>query len=146
MSGMVVVDASMAAMWAVPEPYSAQALALADRWARAVTRILAPCLLLAEVTNAFYKRVLRREMDLATAQKALEVIYGFSIEIREEPGLQARAMELAHRLQQPTTYDCQYLALAEYYGCDLWTGDRRLFNTAKRPFPWVKWVGEHARA
>lgn len=143
----VVIDASLATMWAVPEPYSEQALTLADRWAQAATRLLAPCLLLAEVTNALYKRVVRKEMGLDNAQAALEVILGFSIEIREEPGLQFRAMQMANELRQPTTYDCQYLALAEHYRCELWTGDQRLYSTAEGKFSSVKWIGGefHAR-
>lgn len=144
MSETVVVDASLAAMWAVPERYSEQALTLADRWARTGTHLLAPCLLLAEVTNVLYKRVLRGEMDLGTAQAALVVILGFTIEIREEPGLQARAMALAYRLRQPTTYDCQYLALAEHHRCELWTGDQRFYNAVKDVMPWVKWIGHYS--
>jgi len=143
MSKAVVVDASLAAMWAVPERHSPQALALAERWANGTTRLLAPCLLLAEVTNALYKRVVRKEMTIDTAQAALNVIFGFDIELREEPGLQIRAMELAHRLKQPTTYDCQYLALAEHYRCELWTGDQRLHGAVAGALPWVKWIGQY---
>lgn len=141
MSEMVVIDASLATMWAVPEPYSAQALILATHWAREGTRLLAPCLLLAEVTNALYKRVARGEMDLDTAQTALEVILGFGIEILEERGTQLQAMALAHQLKRPTTYDCQYLALAEHYRCELWTGDQRFYNAVKKVIPRVKWIG-----
>lgn len=137
----VVVHASLAAMWVVPERYSAAALGLAERWARDGTRILAPCLLLAELTNALYKRVLRREMELATALAALDVALGFSVELCEEPGTPARAIELAHELGQPTTYDCHYLALAERYECELWTGDRRFFNTVAKSVSRVRWVG-----
>jgi len=142
MSETVVIDASLAAMWAVPEPYSAQALALATRWDQAGTRLLAPCLLVAEVTNALYKRIVRGEIDLPTAQAALQIILGFSIEIREEPGLSARAMALAHEFRQPSTYDCHYLALAEHYHCELWTGDQRFYNAVKDAIPWVKWIGD----
>ncbi len=77
-----VVDASVAAMWAIPEPYSDKALTLALRWARAGTRLLAPCLLVAEVTNAMYRRVVRGELDLPAARAALEIVLEFSIEIR----------------------------------------------------------------
>lgn len=143
MSEVVVIDASLATMLAIPELYSERVLALADQWAETGTRLLAPCLLLAEVTNALYKRIIRGEMDLNTAQAALEVILGFDIEIREEPGLQARAMALAHQLKQPTTYDCQYLALAEYYQCELWTGDQRFYNSVKDVMPRVKWIGKY---
>lgn len=138
----VVVDASFATMWAVPEPYSERALTLAARWTREGTQLLAPCLLLAEVTNAVYKRVVRGEMDVDTAQAALVVILGFGIEIREEPGMQRQAMALAHQLRRPATYDCQYLALAEHRACDLWTGDERFYNAVKHAHPHVQWIGQ----
>jgi predicted nucleic acid-binding protein len=93
------------------------------------------------VTNALYKRIVRGEVDLDTAQAALAIVLGFGIEIREEPGLQSQAMTLAQQLRRPSTYDCQYLALAEYHGCEFWTGDQRFYNAVKRTFPRVKWIG-----
>lgn len=141
MSAAVVVDASLAVMWAVPESNSERALALASRWAEEGTRLLAPCLLLAEVTNALHKRIIRRDLDHSTAQAALRIVLGFAIEIREEPGLSARALELAHRLGRPTTYDCHYLALAERHRCELWTNDQRFFNAVKSTMPFVRWIG-----
>ncbi len=143
MTGRVVIDASLATMWAVPERYSEQALSLAARWAEQNMRLLTPCLMLAEANNALYKRILRGEMTLTTAQAALDVILGFAVEIQEEPGLQARAMALARQPRRPTTYDCQYLALAEHHACELWTGDERLCNAVRQTFRWVKWVGEY---
>ena len=142
MPDAVVVDASFATMWAIPEPSSERALALAEEWAGSATGLLAPCLLVSEVTNALYKRVVRRELTLLEAQRALDVVLGFSIEIREEPGLAHRAMEWASRLGQPAAYDTQYLALAEINRCECWTGDRRFFRAARATAPWVRWVGE----
>lgn len=143
MTRAVVIDASLATMWAVPEPHSQQALALAGEWARAGSRLLAPGLLLAEVANALYKRILRRELDLGTATRALRVILGFAVEIREEPGLPARAIALAHQLRRPSTYDCHYLALAERFRCELWTGDHRFYHAVEAAIPWVKWIGHY---
>ncbi len=143
MSKIVVIDASLAAMWAVPEVYSNQALALANQWAQEHTRLIAPCLMLTEATNAFYKRVVRREMDLATSVAALNVVLEFGIEIREEPGLHSRAMELSHQLRRPTTYDCHYLALAEIHNCELWTGDERFYNSVKQKMHHVRWIGSY---
>lgn len=137
----VVVDASLATMWAVPEPHSATALALAEQWGRDNVRLLAPCLLVAEVTNALHKRVRRGELNASTAEAALEVILAFGIDLREEPLLAIRALSLARHLRQPTTYDCHYLALAERYDCILWTGDRRFYNAVHRIEPRVRWVG-----
>ena len=141
----VVVDASLAAMWAIPERFSARALALARQWAEEETRLIAPCLLLTEVTNAFFKRLLRGEINLSNAITALEVVFGFNVEICEEPGLHSRAMELSYQLKRPNTYDCHYLALAEIHRCDLWTGDEKFFNSIAKTFPRVKWVGSYPR-
>ena len=47
-----------------PGNYSDQALLLAETWSKEETPLLAPCLLLTEVTNALYKRIIRKEMDL----------------------------------------------------------------------------------
>jgi predicted nucleic acid-binding protein len=137
----VTVDASLAAKWAMPEVYTQQALALVSQWAREETWVIAPCLLLTEVTNAFYKRVLRGEMAVKAAVEALHVVMGFGIEIWEETGLHSRALELSHQLKRPSTYDCHYLALAESHDCPLWTGDERFYNAVKKEFPLVRWIG-----
>lgn len=142
MTSLLVVDASLAAKWALPEPYTEQAFELAGRWANEGTTLIAPSLILAEISNAIYKRVRRRELDLKTAQQAIRVVLEFGIEIREEAGLQEHILALADELKMPTTYDAHYLALAEKYGCDFWTGDGRLYNLTKAKLPWVRWVGE----
>lgn len=46
MTNAVVIDASFAAKWGVPEVFTPQALALAGRWARDNTVLIAPCLIL----------------------------------------------------------------------------------------------------
>lgn len=83
----------------------------------------------------------RGEFDIHTAQAGLRTSLEFAIEIREEPGLQSRAMTLAHQLGRPTTYDCQYLALAEHAQCQLWTADQRFYNAARDAYPWMRWIG-----
>ena len=144
MSKIVVMDASLAVMWAVPETNSKQALALANQWAQEHTRLISPCLMLTEVANAFYTKVARREMELDTGIAALQVVLEFGIEIHEEPGLHPRAMELSRQLKRPSTYDCHYLALAEIRNCELWTGDERFYNSVKETMHRVKWIGNYA--
>lgn len=129
-------------MWSVPEPLSEAALRRASRWAEENTRMMAPCLLVAEVTNAIYKRVRRAEMDLSTAQAALSVALAFPIDLVEEASLPSRALALADEHRRPNTYDCHYLALAERHRCELWTGDERFYNSVRERLPWVKWIGK----
>jgi predicted nucleic acid-binding protein len=144
--GLVVIDASFAAMWGMPESYTDRALALAKKWAQEDIQPIAPSLILPEITNAFYKRVTRGEIGLLTAIGALHIVLDFVIEIREEPGLYSKAMELAHQLKRPNTYDCHYLALSEIHQCSLWTGDERFYNSVKNSFPKVHWIGHNALA
>lgn len=143
MNQVVVIDASLAAMWGIPETFTDRALALARQWAKDGIQPIAPSLILPEITNAFYKRVIRKEVNLTTAMEAFRIVLGFGIEIREEPGLHSKAMELAHRLKRPNTYDCHYLALSEIHHCLLWTGDERFYNSIKGSFPRIKWIGLH---
>lgn len=141
--GVAVVDASLVTMWVLPERYTPLALALAADWARAGVRALAPCFMLAEVTNALYKRVVRGELPVGEMQQALEVVLGFGIHLEERPDLHREALAMAQRLSRPSTYDAHYLALANLRGCELWTGDERLFNAVRQQAPWLRWIGAY---
>lgn len=115
---LVIVDASVVAMWVLPEPHSSLALALATDWARAEVQAIAPPLMMAEVASALYKRVRRGEMTLEQALEALEVIQSLGVRPEGEPELAQQALALAHRLNRPSPYDAHYLALADLRGCD----------------------------
>lgn len=143
MKKAAVIDASLAAMWVIPEPFSAKALSLVHHLPQEGINLIAPSLILTEITNALYKRVVRGEINLPAALEGLNIILDFDIEIYEEAGLHARAMELSHRLNRPSTYDCHYLALAEIHECPFWTGDKKFYNAAANAYPRVKWIGHH---
>ena len=64
-SGVVVIDASVAVKWLVREVHSDKAYALARSWAREEVYPMAPYLMPVEVANALYKRVMRKEISLA---------------------------------------------------------------------------------
>ncbi len=145
MTQVVVVDASLVVMWVMPEPHSEEALKQAENWSDTGARLVAPFLLMSEITNALYKRILRGEIDLLTAQNALQTVLAFGIELREQPGMSSRAITLAQQLRQSTTYDCHYLALAEQLDCELWTGDQRFYRAVKDSFTQVRWIGTAER-
>ena len=142
----VVVDASLVAMWVLPEPLTASALALATDWARVNVQAIAPCFMLAEVTSAIYKRVRRGELDLPSADEALDIVLGFGVRLTEEPDLHRRALGLAYHNDRPSPYDAHYLALAERHHCELWTGDERLYNAVRQRIPWIRWIGSYSPA
>ena len=111
MNGVVVVDASLAIKWLVSEENSDKARAISRSWANAGIQTAAPYLMPVEVTNALHRRVVRGELTVEDAIRLLEYLLASGIELRDEPGLQVRALQLASRLRQGAVYDAHYLAL-----------------------------------
>lgn len=141
MSGVVVVDASLAVKWLVREVHSDNAYAMARSWAREEVYPMAPYLMPVEVANALYKRVKREEISLAEATSLLDGLLSTRIELREPAGVHVKAMELAAELKQDAVYDAHYLALAEALNCELWTADERFYRAAISGHTQVKWLG-----
>ena len=122
----VVVDASVAVKWFVPEELSADARGLLA----AEYELLAPDLLWAELGNALWKKHRRRELDQRTATRLLRDFSRVPIEFYATERWAEPALELAVR-QGVTVYDGLYLALAAGHGCRLVTADRRLHQACR---------------
>ena len=122
----VVVDASVAVKWVLPETGSDRAAAIRT----ADDDVLAPSLVHAEIGSAIWRAVLRGDVPAAEARRDLKVAVGHYRRIISLAELVDRALELATRLRHPI-YDCFYVALAERERCALITADRRLIAAAK---------------
>ncbi|WP_419945908.1 type II toxin-antitoxin system VapC family toxin [Candidatus Poriferisodalis sp.] len=116
---MIVVDASVVV----------SALAGADdEGPVAVRRImneqaLAPHLIDIEVAHALRSMNRRGDISVAEAQRGLRNLADLRIMRIDHKVLLERCWELRHNL---TAYDASYVALAEYTGATLLTGDGRL--------------------
>jgi predicted nucleic acid-binding protein len=135
----VVVDASIAVKWFVPEELSAAA----RRLLAAEYELLAPDLLWAELGNALWKKHRRRELDQRTAGRLLRDFSRVPIEFHRTIRWAGAALELAMR-HGVTVYDALYLALAAGHGCRVLTADRRLREACRdgRLGHLVGWVEE----
>ena len=142
MSGLVVVDASLAFKWLVSEENSDKARAISRSWANEGIQAAAPYLMPVEVTNALHRRVSRGELSVEDAVRLLEHLLASGIELRDEPDLHARALQLASQLRQGAIYDAHYLALADILGCEFWTADERFYRAAAPAGRNVHWIGE----
>jgi predicted nucleic acid-binding protein len=125
--GPVVVDASIAFHWFANER---------DRWhsvelLESEVPLLAPDLMAAEVTNAWWKRLRRGEMELAEIERAVTHLLAVGIDWTPSVSLLRPATRLAASLDHPV-YDCAYLVLATTRAARLATADDRLRRAADR--------------
>lgn len=144
----VVVDASIAIKWAIKEENTDLALALLAHWTEKEIIILAPALLSYEVTNVFHQRIHKEAYPFEDVQKALEeIIYELiGFDFANTPATHIRAIQLSQQFRLPAAYDAHYLALAESKHCELWTADKRLWNSIKGKLPWVRWLADYQPA
>ena len=85
MSGLVVVDASLAFKWLVSEEHSDRARAISRLWANEGIQAAAPYLMTVDVTNSLHRRVVRGELTVEDAVRLLEYLLASGIELRDEP-------------------------------------------------------------
>ena len=127
---MIVVNASVAVKWLLPEPGDAAAQELLA----SEERLVAPSLIRTEVAAALARRARFREIEPRDAETAMGLwlqtlrdgvigLVADEVDLVTALGLTA---ELSHPLQ-----DCLYLALAERLCAPLVTADKKFVNKAR---------------
>ncbi|MCZ6483247.1 MAG: DUF3775 domain-containing protein [Alphaproteobacteria bacterium] len=121
-----VIDASVAIKWFIEENLSAEAGAILGHG----EPLFAPDLLLAEIGNVLWKKVIRGEITpdqaheiAAKIEEGVPVLYSMRL-------LNARALQIALDLDHPI-YDCFYLACAEAVDGVVVTADQKLLDISK---------------
>jgi predicted nucleic acid-binding protein len=122
-----VVDASIAFLWFANEPDPWRA----ERLLETESLLFAPDLMAVEATNAWWKKLRRREMDLADVEQAVTNLLALGIAWTPSAPLLRPAARLAVELGHPV-YDCVYLSLAAAKSASLATADERLRRAAER--------------
>lgn len=131
----VVVDASVAVKWYLPEPHSAAA----ERLLGGGFQLLAPDLLFPEVGNILWKRVMKTELTVQKARLIMRALEALPVTLRPTAVLADNAMTVACGLKR-SFYDSLYLALALSEDCSLITADRKLFDAVKDAGPVKKHI------
>ncbi len=143
MAETVCVDASLALLRVLVENRTPAARALFRRWRSQRIRLMAPPMFNAEVTSVLRRKVFDRYLTPERGERAFAMSLRWRVTIRAPSGLQRTAWSLAKAVNQRRAYDAQYLALADLLGCELWTGDERLYNACQQAgLSWVHSVGE----
>jgi predicted nucleic acid-binding protein len=119
----------VALKWFLNEPLaeaSAGLLALPDR-------LIAPELLLSEVTHALLKRYRRGELENDEIESAVSRLPEL-VSIVSAASLNLNALEIAKAYDR-SAYDALYVALALKQECRLVTADERLYNALVGAYP-----------
>ena len=135
----VVVDASVAVKWFVPEPLSNQA----EHLLGGGDALFAPDFLLIEFGNIVWKKVRLGELARDDGDAALVALRNGPVGLIGTPPLLERALRLAHEIEHPL-YDCLYLATAEAVGATVATADRRFFDRCSMSIMQsrIGWLGD----
>jgi len=114
----LVIDASIALKWVIPEPDSEAASALRHE------ELIAPSIWIAEAANALWRLVRLNELAADEAYQRLAELGGGPVaSVAIEPHVDS-ALRVATEIRHPI-YDCLYLAVALHYGSEVVTADRR---------------------
>jgi predicted nucleic acid-binding protein len=123
----VVVDASVAAKWYLPEVHSEKALILFD----GSFQLSSPDLLFSEIGNLLWKRVIKKEFSQDKGMEILAALELVPLQVWESKALMPLAFDLACRTRI-THYDGLYVALALSTEARLITADQKLFNALEK--------------
>ncbi len=134
----LVVDASVAVKWFVPEIHSeAAGRILKSKW-----DLLAPDIIWAEVGNTLWKKIRRGEISAQEAMDIIKDFRRFPIQTYGSKLLLDTAWHLAQEFGI-SVYDGMYLALAISRDCSLVTADRKFYEVFQKKsitfrFIWVE--------
>jgi predicted nucleic acid-binding protein len=122
-----VVDASVVVDWVAPQAQPDLPAVKTLTWlAEAQSEVLAPRLLLEEVSNALLTGVRRKRWSGAAADRAHALLRQLPVQLIDEPRDLDRAWDLARRYDNHPIYDLMYVALAERCQTQLITADSAL--------------------
>ena len=131
----IVVDASVAVKWFLPEPHSLQALRLLE----GERELLAPDLIWSEIGNVLWKRWRQGELAAENARAVLQDLRKIPLLIHSAEEIAEAAWSFASEFQR-SFYDSLYLALASSQSCPMVTADRRLWNAVGSALPFLVWI------
>jgi len=122
----LVIDASIAVKWFIPESHSINALRLLD----AGYELLAPDLIFAEFGNVLWKKWLRNELDPEVISPLLADLCRMRLRIAPTAALADKAVAIAVTYRR-SFYDSIYLALAVTAQGRMVTADEKLCNALR---------------
>lgn len=125
---IVVVDASVATMWYLPQVYSEQAIGLLGSG----HDLVAPDLVRVEVGNALLRGLRRKELNPEETMKAIRSLLPEAVRLLPTLAEQVEAsLEIAVE-HGGSVYDAIYIALARTLDAPIATNDMEMAATARK--------------
>jgi predicted nucleic acid-binding protein len=125
----IVVDASVAVKWFIPEAASPKAVRLRDAHIEGSLTLMAPALLVYEVANALSSNP---GLSVDETKEDLEALLMLDIDLIQPTGEYVSSIAEDARRHQASAYDSSYLALAEATSSTLITADVKLHDKARK--------------
>ncbi len=123
----LVVDASVAVKWFVPELHAATAREILSR----EVTLHAPDLFRAEVISVLCKKIQVKQLKPDEGREALSVFMQLPIQFHPTADLFVPAFEIALESRQ-YVYDCVYLILATQLNIRMVTADRQFYKAIQK--------------
>ena len=137
----ICVDASFIVRLLVPDRFSEEAEQRWLEWEQAGTKLVAPTLILFEVSSTLRRMVFLKALSSKRGDEALSDFRQINLHISHDRPVHTLAWQLAKHFKQSRTYDMTYLAVAQLNDCTFWTADERLYNSVRHELAWVNWIG-----
>lgn len=128
----MVLDASVAVKWLLPEEDSEKARHVFSEWNAGRIDLVAPSLLPAEAASALWKKVRKKEVDKGRAAQLFWEFQHLNVPLVPADGLVFSALDFAFLYGHPV-YDCIYVALAVRERCRLLTADDAIVRRFRNP-------------
>ena len=123
----LVVDASVAIKWFLPEIHGEAALRLLE--GQYALRV--PDLIFSEFGNVLWKRFRKGQISRKEAIVTIEALLALPLQVESSQSLIPAALEIACSAHR-TVYDSLYLAVAIVHQCRVVTADSKLHNALKK--------------
>lgn len=123
----LVVDASVAIKWFLPEIHGEAALRLLE--GQYALRV--PDLIFSEFGNVLWKRFREGQISREEAIVTTEALLALPLQVESSQSLIPAALEIACSAHR-TVYDSLYLAVAIAHQCRVVTADSKLHNALKK--------------
>ncbi|HUD44397.1 MAG TPA: type II toxin-antitoxin system VapC family toxin [Patescibacteria group bacterium] len=130
-NNLIIVDASIAVKWFIPEPDWEKAKEVLDKSQKDASTILVPSLFYYEIGNVFLTKHVTQE-DI---KKFINELSNLPISIYELDALSVPVVYAIAKKCITSFYDAMYLFLMIQRQCPFVTADKKLYDKTKNDFP-----------